>query len=118
MFVAREHELQVLEKLFTSDSFEMVVLYGRRRVGKTALIDEFVKDKRVLYFTAIQQSAKMNLEDFSRAALSFFGMPDSTPSFGGWSDALSFVAERAAQTDERMVFVFDEFPYAAAAEPA
>ena len=50
MFVAREHELQVLEKLFTSDSFEMVVLYGRRRVGKTALIDEFVKDKRVLYF--------------------------------------------------------------------
>lgn len=37
MFVAREHELQVLEKLFTSDSFEMVVLYGRRRVGKTAL---------------------------------------------------------------------------------
>lgn len=99
-------------------SFEMVVLYGRRRVGKTALIDEFVKDKRVLYFTAIQQSAKMNLEDFSRAALSFFGMPDSTPSFGGWSDALSFVAERAAQTDERMVFVFDEFPYAAAAEPA
>ena len=83
MFVAREHELQVLEKLFTSDSFEMVVLYGRRRVGKTALIDEFVKDKRVLYFTAIQQSAKMNLEDFSRAALSFFGMPDSTPSFGG-----------------------------------
>ena len=50
MFVAREHELQVLEKLFTSDSFEMVVLYGRRRVGKTALIDEFVKDKRVLYW--------------------------------------------------------------------
>ena len=45
MFVAREHELQVLEKLFTSDSFEMVVLYGRRRVGKMALIDEFVKDK-------------------------------------------------------------------------
>ena len=43
MFVAREHELQVLEKLFTSDSFEMVVLYGRRRVGKTALIDELSK---------------------------------------------------------------------------
>lgn len=108
MFVAREHELQVLEKLFTSDSFEMVVLYGRRRVGKTALIDEFVKDKRVLYFTAIQQSAKMNLEDFQERHCRS-GMPDSTPSFGGWSDALSFVAERAAQTDERMVFVFDEF---------
>lgn len=118
MFVAREHELEVLERLYDSDSFEMVVLYGRRRVGKTALIDEFVKDKRVLYFTAIQQSAKMNLDDFSRVVMEFFGMPASTPSFGGWREALSFVAEQAGKTGERIVFVFDEFPYAAAAEPA
>ncbi|KAB7790370.1 ATP-binding protein [Bifidobacterium leontopitheci] len=118
MFVAREHELQVLNRLFDSDSFEMVVLYGRRRVGKTTLIDEFVKGKRVLYFTAVQQSAKLNLADFSRAVFSFFGMPDSTPSFGGWPDALSFVVDRARQTGERVVFVFDEFPYAAAAEHA
>ncbi|PLS30198.1 ATPase [Bifidobacterium margollesii] len=118
MFVAREHELQTLERLYSSDSFEMVVLYGRHRVGKTALIDEFVKDKQVLYFTAIQQSAKMNLEDCSRAALKFFGMPASTPSFGGWREALSFVAEQTEHSGKRLVFVFDEFPYAAAAEPA
>lgn len=118
MFIAREHELQVLERLYASDSFEMVVLYGRRRVGKTSLIDEFAKDKRTLYFTAMQQSAKLNLRDFSRAVLTFFGMPDSTPPFGDWLSALSFVTQRAKESNERFVFVFDEFPYAAATEPA
>lgn len=118
MFVAREHELQVLEKLYASDSFEMVVLYGRRRVGKTALIDEFVKDKRSLSFTAMQQSAKLNLADFSRAVFSFFAMPSSTPSFGGWPEAFDFVSQRARESGERFVFVFDEFPYAAATEPS
>lgn len=117
-FVARDHELSVLSRLFDSDSFEMVVLYGRRRVGKTALIDEFVKDKRCLYFTALQQSSKLNLQDFSRAVLNFFGLPESTPSFGNWSDALLFVAEWARELGDRFVFVFDEFPYAAAGEPA
>ncbi|WDY40301.1 hypothetical protein [Bifidobacterium longum] len=61
----------------------------------------------------------MNLEDFSRAALSFFGMPDSTPSFGGWSDALSFGAERAAQTWTNVWCSYSMSSlYAAAAEPA
>lgn len=118
MFIAREHELQMLERLYASDSFEMVVLYGRRRVGKTSLIDEFTKDKRTLYFTAMQQSTKLNLRDFSRAVMLFFGMPDSTPPFGDWLSALSFLAERARQSRERFVFVFDEFPYAAATEPS
>lgn len=119
MFVAREHELATLERLYRSDSFEMVVLYGRRRVGKTFLIDEFVKDKRALYFTALQQSAKMNLTDFSSAVLRFFGMPDSTPPFATWRDALAFVTDRAkADGNEPFVFVFDEFPYAATAEPS
>lgn len=118
MFVAREHELHTLEQLYASDSFEMVVLYGRRRIGKTALIDEFTKDKRTLYFTAMQQSTRLNLQDFSRAILTFFGMPTSTPPFSDWSSALSFVAEQAQASAERFVFVFDEFPYAAATEPS
>lgn len=39
MFIARTHELEVLERLYARPKFDMVVLYGRRRVGKTALID-------------------------------------------------------------------------------
>ncbi len=68
MFIARTHELEVLERLYARPKFDMVVLYGRRRVGKTALIDQFVADKEVLYFTALQQSNKLNLRDFFQTA--------------------------------------------------
>ena len=58
MFVARESELAALERMYERDGFQMVVIYGRRRVGKTTLIDEFVKDKRTLYFTAQQKTSR------------------------------------------------------------
>lgn len=45
MFIGRKRELQALEKMYLSEQFEFVVIYGRRRVGKTALINEFIKDK-------------------------------------------------------------------------
>lgn len=56
MFVGREEELAKLENLYQKDAFQMVVVYGRRRVGKTALINRFASDKRALYFTALDQA--------------------------------------------------------------
>ena len=50
MFIGRERELQTLERLFYSDHFEFAVIYGRRRVGKTALISRFIQDKDAIYF--------------------------------------------------------------------
>ena len=47
MFVGRERELASLNHLYASDKFEFAVIYGRRRVGKTALINQFIKDKKV-----------------------------------------------------------------------
>ena len=45
MFIGRERELQALERLFYSDHFEFAVIYGRRRVGKTALISRLFRIK-------------------------------------------------------------------------
>lgn len=50
MFIGREKELHVLDKLYKSNQFEFVVIYGRRRVGKTALINQFIGDKKSIYF--------------------------------------------------------------------
>lgn len=111
MFVGREHELAELERLYAKGGFQMVVLYGRRRVGKTALAARFAQGKPALLFTAKVQSDALNLRDFSRVAYECFGLPVSTGAFATWEDALSFVAARAG--DQRLVFVFDEFPYAA-----
>lgn len=111
MFVGRKAELDRLASLYEQDTFQMVVVYGRRRVGKTTLINEFCRGKRTLSFTALEQSDADNLADFNRSVASFFGLPASMGGFSTWTDALSYVAERAKS--ERFVFVFDEFPYAA-----
>ena len=108
MFVGREAELAKLESLYEQRSFQMAVVYGRRRVGKTTLINEFCRGKRTLSFTALEQSDADNLADFNRAIAGFFNLPTSIGGFSSWADALSFVADRART--ERFVFVFDEFP--------
>ena len=48
MFIGRERELNSLEKLYASDKFEFAVIYGRRRVGKTALINHFIRNKKAI----------------------------------------------------------------------
>jgi len=56
MFVGRREELRQLEDAYGTGTFQMAVIYGRRRVGKTTLISEFVHNKRALFFTALEQA--------------------------------------------------------------
>lgn len=111
MFVGRERELGVLNDLYGRGGFQMVVVYGRRRVGKTALINEFARGKRTLSFTALEQSDAANLADFSRRVSEFFGLPSSMGPFSSWLSAFDYVADQAAK--DPFVFLFDELPYAA-----
>jgi len=67
MFYCREGELRDLNKRYNRGNFECVVIYGRRRGGKTALINEFCKDKPTIFFSALNASAQENLEAFSKA---------------------------------------------------
>jgi len=71
MFIGRENELALLNNLYTSDKFEFVVMYGRRRVGKTALISEFIKDKKAVYFMGVESNLKQNLENFSKSIMEY-----------------------------------------------
>lgn len=116
MFVGREHELAELERLYKRDGFQMVVLYGRRRVGKTTLSARFSEGKPTLSFTAKIQSDALNLADFSARVYSYFGLPANAGAFPSWEDALRFVAD--SSHGQHMVFVFDEFPYAAQRNPS
>ena len=111
MFVGRKRELATLNSLYERGGFQMVVVYGRRRVGKTALINEFARGKRALSFTALEQGDAANLADFSRKIAEFFNLPASMGPFSTWLDAFDYVADQAAR--EPFVFIFDELPYAA-----
>lgn len=118
-FVGRERELATLRGLADSGRFTMAVVYGRRRIGKTALLEEFCKGRRTLFFTATVALDVENLRNFTAVTLDFFGEELPWGSFPGWKEAFSYVARKAAeQQGDPFVFVFDEFPYAAAANPA
>lgn len=110
MFVGRENELNTLEKLYNKDSFQMVVMYGRRRVGKTTLIKKFIQDKPAIFFVAQEANDKINLELFSKQVYLFFNIPPSAGAFKDWAAAFDFIAEKAKE--QRFILAIDEFPYA------
>ena len=113
MFVGRENELATLNSLYNQDSFQMVVIYGRRRIGKTTLISEFIHDKSAIFFTAQEVNDTLNLSLFSKKLYSFFNIPESTGPFTNWNNAFEFIAQKARE--QRFILAFDEFPYAATA---
>ena len=112
MFLCRENELNKLNRRYKSGQMECVVLYGRRRIGKTALINEFAKDKPTVYFPALNANAQANLEALSKA-IYLYQYPDATqaPVFPSFDAAFSEITRLAKE--KRVVFVIDEFPYLA-----
>ncbi|MDF1798475.1 MAG: ATP-binding protein [Planctomycetota bacterium] len=109
-FIGRARELEVLEDLYDSGDPELFVLYGRRRVGKTELLQRFCEGRRAVYFLAAQVREKDNLRAFRDAMRDGLGDPmlDSIE-FPDWPSALNFAAERC--NEQRMVLILDEFPY-------
>lgn len=110
MFIGREKELKELNKLYKEDKFQLFVLYGRRRVGKTTLLKEFCKSKKAIFYSAEQSNEKINLEKFSELVFNFYNETTLEP-FSSWENALKYINDR--QSKERLILVFDEFPYLA-----
>lgn len=117
MFQCREHELSILNKRYDAGAFECVVIYGRRRVGKTALINEFCKNKPTIYFSALNSTATENLKILSTAVHSYLN-PESveSPQYDDFSKVLSEITRLGR--NQRLVLVIDEFPYLARAYPS
>ena len=65
-FIGRDEELEKLESQYASDRFEMTVVYGRRRVGKSTLLQKFASGKRAVFFTAVRTTLQRNLELFGQ----------------------------------------------------
>lgn len=111
MFIGREYELGNLNKLYDRKEFQMVVLYGRRRVGKTTLISEFCKNKPTIFYVAEEHNDKMALQNFSEKILEYFHMKDFISTFESWEKAFLFIAKECR--DKQLILVIDEFPYVA-----
>ncbi len=111
MFIGRERELDALDKLYYSDKFEFAVIYGRRRVGKTALINKFIDDKKAIYFMGVESNAKQNLENFSKSIMECASGIDVEMSFSSFQSAIEYVFK--ISENERLILAIDEYPYVA-----
>jgi AAA+ ATPase superfamily predicted ATPase len=118
LFVDRARELDWLEARWRSGRAELLLVYGRRRVGKTALIEEWMSRHRgrVFYFVAEEVPEKLLLERLSAELAEFTGdeLLREQP-FQGWRQVFLYLAR--ASKRERLGFVLDEFQYAAWSSP-
>ncbi len=111
-FIGREKELSDLNTRYAAGNFEFAVIYGRRRVGKTTLINEFIKNKEAIHFTATESGSKQNLKDLSQSIYSLSqDFLDSEVSFSTFKNAFETVFK--ISKSRRIVLVIDEYPYLA-----
>lgn len=111
MFIGRDRELTTLNKLYKSNKFEFVVIYGRRRVGKTALINRFIENKNAIYFMGVESNAKQNLENFSKSIIEHTTGIETETSFLSFQSALEHIFKLSEK--ERIILAIDEYPYVA-----
>jgi len=107
-FKNRKKELALFEELCNSGKSKLIIFYGRRRVGKTELLKEFLSKHKGLYLLARQESEKEQLVKFSTQISEFFkdNVLKVNP-FISWDALFTYLFEKP-----RMPIIFDEFPYA------
>lgn len=107
-FIDRQSELRFLEDKWQDPRPQLIVLWGKRRVGKTELVKQFIADKPSLYFLSESTSDKEQLSRFSQLLGEFLGEALLlTRGFSTWEEAFAYLKSR----NERFILVFDEFPY-------
>lgn len=116
-FVDRELEMRTLEREYAKKEASLVIVYGRRRVGKTTLLNEFAKDKKTIYFLATQESESINRDLFREKAAEFTQNEVLMNAVVDRWDTI-FKAIVSAGGQDRIVVVLDEFQYLGRTNPA
>ncbi len=109
-FVDRKEELKLLGNLWKEKDFTLVIVYGRRRIGKTRLLTEFAHGKRHVYYVAVESPFEVLCKEFSESVKMFLGLP-----FSG--DIVNVVEGVADVIKEKILVVIDEFQYMVSADP-
>jgi hypothetical protein len=119
-FFNRKHELALLDDIYQRPNGDLFVLYGRRRVGKTVLLNHWLAARRhrALFWTADQTSAASQIRAFSQTLQKFKNPNQALPpdfTYGTWEIALTELAGMAER--ERFVTILDEFTYLIESDP-
>jgi len=116
VFLDRHRELSLLHERYRGEKAEFVVLYGRRRVGKSELIDQLLASRAGIRLLAREESKTLQLRKFSMELGDYF--QDNFLKMSGFSDWDSFFEYILQRSDSRMVIAIDEFPYLVKEDPS
>ncbi len=106
-FIGREEDISKLESIYSRDGFKGVVVYGRRRIGKTTLLEHFIRDKKALMIYSTESSYYENFTRLKRSASAFLGRDISDKE--SFSEVMELIADECISSGG--IVVFDEFPY-------
>ncbi len=114
-FIGRKKELAVLERMYQSSGFEMLIMYGRRRVGKTTLLGEFSKGKHPLFYTGIESKDDENLHELGSTVFSHYDPGNEGVRFRSYADVFGYITSKvkADKTGCKHLIIIDEYPYIA-----
>ncbi len=113
--IGRMKEMDRLEQMHASGQFEFMVMYGRRRIGKTTILQEFSRRHKTIFFSAQEKNDALNLQDFSRLIQEQFD-GGFIAGFANWEDAFHYIGRK--MQEQRTVLIIDEFPFLAETNPS
>ena len=118
IFIGRKKELKLLEELYNSQKFEMLILRGRIKVGKSYLLNHFSKkyQNNTVFFTADKSAEKSNVKSFCEELNNVLKFGTFLNSFETWKDVFSFFKD--IELKQRLVIIIDEFTYLHSSNPA
>ena len=117
MFVGRDQELSRLRGEFASNRPSLLVVYGRRRIGKSALLKQAAKDSPHVLYQATRVTSALNLDALKAEIARSLGTDPLLEGLNDWLGVLTYLA-RKAEDMPGLVVVLDEFPYLAEADAA
>lgn len=112
MFIAREKEKQIIHKHIISGKFEFGIVYGRRRIGKTMLLKELLKEHPGIYFVADEMGYEYNIAAFAGTVAGYF---DDSVTFSNLNMIFEYLCKKSQE--QRIIVVIDEFTYLFSSEP-
>lgn len=111
MFIGREAELQFLNDKYEENKGQLIVLYGRRRVGKTETLREFCKGKPHIFYSCTQTTDRVQLAKFSKQLLKEdIPAKQYVTEFADWEKAFRAILD-LPYGDKKKLVIIDEFPY-------
>lgn len=118
-FINRTNELNMLKKQYQQEEAAFVVIYGRRRIGKSTLIQEFCKDKKCISFLATEENETENRNTFkAKVANALDHQLLVASNIDRWEPVFEVIAQYCETAKERLIVVLDEFQYLGKANPA